>query len=218
MAFKHLLRRAALLAVAILLAGVTGVPVFAAPTIHGPTGLIEAPSGDTLAASQFNFALNLGEHVNYLTFNMSPMNNLEFGVTNYGWDGGSEVQGNVKFRLTPESKTAPALAVGVRNIADDHRGLYFAGSKNLADLGMRGHFGIESETGLFLGLSKQLNTVNISKAGRKSSGMSTTFMAELYDSRLNLGATIGITPEVGVNVYLRDMDSAVIGVVYQSRF
>lgn len=199
------------------LLGLTGAGL-AAPTVYGPTGLMLVPTADVLGNGNFNFALHQWTDNSYLTFNTSMIDNLEFGVTAVSWRGGSDAMANVKFRLMPETKQGPALAVGVNDLTDSNgRDAYLVVTKNLSQVGFRGTIGLTSN-GLVAGLSKELNPVSISKGGR-GGAPSTTLMIELDDhSKLNVGVGIGLTPEFRANVYLYDLDTAVLGVAYQSRF
>ncbi len=210
--------RVAALAGALLLA-VFGLslPGLAAPTVVGPTGLMLVPTADVLPNGGFNFALHRWEEVNYLTFNTSMLDNLEFGVTAVSWKNDSDARANIKFRLMNETRQAPALAVGVTDLTDDHhRSAYVVLTKNLPEAGFRGTVGLDSD-GLIAGLSKELNPVSISKSGKRGAP-STTFMLEFDDSALNVGVGIGLSPEFRVNVYLYDLHDAILGVSYQAKF
>lgn len=220
--------RAAALGLGLLLAFLgAALPAAAAPTVYGPTGLMFVPTADVLPNGGFNFALHRFGEGNFLTFNTSLMDNLEFGVTAVSWDGGhwdggrwvdgTDARANVKFRLLPESRTSPALAVGVSDLADDHgRGAYVVLTKSLPQVGFRGTIGLNQD-GLIAGLSKELNPVSISKSG-KGSRPGATFLIDVDGSALNLGVGIGLTPELRANVYLYDLDTAVLGLSYQARF
>lgn len=202
---------------ALLLFGGATLPAQATPTVLGPTGLMFVPTADVLPNGGFNFALNRAWETNYLTFNMSLIDNLEFGVTALSGDGWSDTLANLKFRLMPETKTGPAVAVGVNDLADDDgRDAYVSLTKNLASVGFRGTIGLGSD-GLLAGISKELNAVSISKSGR-GGAPGVTFMAELYDDDLNVGVNIGLSPELRAHVYLYDLNEAVLGLSYQARF
>lgn len=193
------------------------LPGLAAPTVGGPTGLMFVPTADVLPNGGFNFGLHRAYETNFLAFNMSLVDNFEFGVTALSADGWSDTRANLKFRLLPETKTSPALAVGVRDLADDDgRDAYVVVTKNLAGVGFRGTLGVSGD-GLIAGLSKELNPVTISKGARRG-GPGVTFMAEIEGSDLNVGVGIGLTPELRANVYLHDLDEAVLGMSYQTRF
>jgi hypothetical protein len=43
-------------------------------------------------------------------------------------------------------------------------------------------------------------------------------MADVDESGLNLGVGIGLTPGLRANVYLHDLDTAVLGLSYQAKF
>lgn len=205
------------LALSLLVFG-AALPALAWPSVYGPTGLITTPTADTMKSGGFNFGLFRWSEANYLTFNMSPMDNLEFGVTGETGDHWSYVWANVKFRLVPESKQYPGVAVGVTDLLDDYsRGAYVVVTKNLSEIGMRGSIGVKSGGGLIAGIAKDFNTVSIT-SGKRSAGPNTTFMAEIDGSDLNLGVGIGLTPQLRANVYLYDMNSAVLGLSYQAKF
>lgn len=216
---SRLVRRMILLTLSLgLLVIGAALPALAWPSVGGPTGLILTPTADTLHNGGFNFGLFRRSDVNYLSFNMSMMDNLEFGVTGASADHRSDVWANVKFRLVPESRQYPAVAVGVTDLLDDQdRGAYVVITKTLPEIRMRGSLGVTSRGGLIASVAKELNSVSISSS-RKGGGPGTTFMAEIDGSDLNLGVGIGLTPNLRANVYLVDMRSAVLGVAYESKF
>jgi hypothetical protein len=202
-----------------LLLGLFGLalPGLAAPTVQGPTGLMFVPTADVLPNGGFNFALHRRYETNWLTFNTSLLDNLEFGVTVASGKNSSDTRANVKFRLLEETRQGPALAVGVTDLADDRgRNAYVVLTKSLSQLGFRGSIGIDGN-GLLAGLSKELNPVLISKGGRRGTP-EVTFLLDLDHHALSVGVGIGLMPELRANVYLYDLKEATLGVSYQTRF
>ena len=53
----------------------------AAPTLSGPTGLIMAPSADSLRGGSFNLALHHYPETNQLSFVVGLADNLEAGLS-----------------------------------------------------------------------------------------------------------------------------------------
>ncbi|HHW13821.1 MAG TPA: YjbH domain-containing protein [Firmicutes bacterium] len=213
------LRALALAGVLSLLAMGLAVPALAAPTVYGPTGLILVPTADVLPNGGLNFALHRFGGENDLTFNLSVLENLEFGVTARSWDEGhgSDALANLKFRLLNETRQGPAVAVGVTDLTDDYgRDAYVVVTKSLPEVGFRGTIGISGD-GLLAGLSKELNPVSVSRSGR-AGAPGTTFLLELDHNALNVGLGIGLTPQFRANVYLYDLHTPILGVSYQARF
>ncbi|MGE5553451.1 MAG: YjbH domain-containing protein [Betaproteobacteria bacterium] len=210
-------RIAALVGALVLMVFGLSLTGLAAPTVYGPTGLMFVPTADVLPNGGFNFGLHRMYESNYLTFNTSLLDNLEFGVTVVSWPGDSDAQANVKFRLLNETRQGPALAVGVTDLTHDRgRDAYVVLTKSLPEFGFRGSIGIDSD-GLIGGLSKELNPVSIAKGGKRGTP-GVTFLLDFNDAALSLGLGIGLTPELRANVYLHDLDEAVVGVSYQARF
>ncbi len=185
---------------------------FAAPTLNGPTGLIEVPSSDSLQGGEFDLALHHVYDTNVLTFSLGLTDSLEAGVSAWKIDEhDTRTGGFFKYTLIPESSRQIGLAIGGEAYSN-YNSLFVVGSKYLSELGARSHFGFDtSGDGVFFaGLSKNLNT--------KSGYPKTIAMAELYGGDFNVGLRILLTNDVNLDLSLIDLDEAMIGLGFHSSF
>ncbi len=99
-------------------------PLTATPNLLGPTGVIMTPTTEIGARSY-----GAGAHWVADTFttiakaNYAPIDQLEIGLSWIDYDNhystvNSRIAFNAKYRICPEEKKTPALAVGVWDIAD----------------------------------------------------------------------------------------------------
>jgi hypothetical protein len=165
----------------------------AAPSFFGPTGLLVIPTADALAQTGWNVHLHAIEDLTTYGANIGLGRGVELGVTGVDPEGGNtEAVFSGKYQFLMETATAPAVAVGVFDIADEldaDVGFYVVVSKSLNQLlggagqyRLRGHIGYGANSifddGLFGGLDLQL-TENI------------VAMAEWLDGEFFIGARAG---------------------------
>jgi Exopolysaccharide biosynthesis protein YbjH len=94
-------------------------PAMAAPNFFGPTGLLRIPTADVLPQRSYNVHVHGQRHLTFYGANLGLTDALEAGITALDPDpGGTRVLGNLKYRFTKETGKAPAIAVGVVDIAD----------------------------------------------------------------------------------------------------
>ncbi|MFZ5925576.1 MAG: hypothetical protein ACOYW4_10060 [Bacillota bacterium] len=209
------MRKTAIAVTILLVLAATAAPVsHAATTYTGETGLLLAPSADTLGANYFTIGYGRLKLVNIISVGVGLTPNLEIGVGSAGFDGGASAYPLLKLRLIGESRDMPAIAVGLEDQA-----LYIAASKRLATRGPRLHvgFGAGRFEGLFAGVDQVLNPVSIS--GRKGAGFpTTTLIGEYVGGSFNLGARFDLSGGFNFNIALLDLNTLSAGVSFRARF
>jgi hypothetical protein len=125
----------------------------AAPSFFGPTGLLVIPTADALSQSGWNVHLHAVEDLVTYGASLGIGKGFELGVTGVDPEGGdTEALFNAKYTFPMESGKAPAVAIGVVDIADEldlDPGIYVVVSKSLNQLfgkgggqyNLRGHLG-----------------------------------------------------------------------------
>lgn len=183
----------------------TTVPVLAAPSVNGPTGLINTPTADVLRPGQLSlgyFHLQNGG-VGTFTTNVAP--NLELGVAAFRYDGQSNKNYlSGKFSIVPETILLPGLAVGVEDITNsDQRSIYAVASKALP-FGFRVHAGTGNGrfNGVFAGIEKTINPLSIITGN--NAFPATTLIAEYDGKTMNYGARLSIVPGLKLDAGLRN--------------
>lgn len=205
---------AAGMGLAVFLFGAVGI-AGAAQTIQGSTGLINIPSADVVKEGELSAAFHSlpGGGVVALTYGV--VGPLEVGVATLNRGGAAgRFMPVLKFQLMPERKGQPAVAVGLED-----RAYYVVMSERLGSGRMRGHLGFGSDRfhGLFLGVSAFLNPVSIRNTGGSAAG-GTLLMAE-YDGRgVNVGARIGLTQELTLDVSMLNLQTASVGIGFRTDF
>ncbi len=208
-------RFAVAVAAAVLLAVAAAGPAgHASTTYAGETGLLLAPSADTLGVNSLAITYGHLRLVNIVSVGVGLAPNLEIGVGSAGLEHGASAYPLLKLRLVGESRDMPAVAVGLEDQA-----LYVAASKRLAARGARAHVGFGSGRfdGLFAGVDLVLNPVSIS-GGNASGFPVTTLMGEYVGGDFNVGARFDIARGLAVNVGLLDMSSLSAGVSFKMKF
>lgn len=184
---------------------------FAAPTVGGPTGLIEVPSADSIGGGEFDLALHHYNETNILSFTMGIADGFEVGISAWNRNGGNATQGFLKYTIVPERASSIGVAVGGR-ANSNHSSFFVVGSKYLSEIGFRGHLGLDTrgDGTFFMGLSKALPS---QRAFPK-----TIAMAEFYGGDLNIGLRMLLTKEVNLDISLIDLGQAMIGLGFHSSF
>ncbi len=172
----------------------TGVAA-AAPSVNGPTGMINDPSADVLRAGQVSLGYYHLKSGGVGVFNTHLADNLEVGVSGFRYDNqNNKTYLNAKFALAPETILTPGLAIGVMDAAStDKRSLYTVASKALP-FGFRVHVGTGNGRfgGVFAGIEKTVNPISVISGNNVFP--STTLIAE-YDGRtMNYGARMSVIP------------------------
>lgn len=107
------------------------LPAVAAPSLLGPTGLLNVPTADALSAEELAFAVygtEGGSHAAYI-FNYGVRQNLEVGFTRFT---DRETVVNAKYNFQPEIGRRMGVAVGVADLTDEvNTALYVVASKKL---------------------------------------------------------------------------------------
>ncbi|MBD98129.1 hypothetical protein CL648_04950 [bacterium] len=128
---------------------------FAAPTIGGPTGLLEMPTAERLQYQEYNIGIDyLGDSqivdsdadksAHYYKLNIGTYDNIEMGVVGgkYPEEG---VFVNMKYHVFSEQKQYPVdVAVGLENLtANEGSSLYMVASKAF-QTSLTGHVGFRA--------------------------------------------------------------------------
>lgn len=196
--------------------------------VFGPTDLMSTPSTMTLSPNSAGFALNFVEgDVTCFNLDYGLIPGLEVGlsVVDYDQDGPgwrydeTFITLRGKYRLLRETASAPALAVGIQDIGEEHIDVspYLVISKNLGpDLNVDGYLGVGGGEidGIFGGLSK---TFKISPAQRGNNNLSTIQLILEFDSNdLNLASKFQIGSNTSINFGFYDLENWVLGITYKT--
>lgn len=187
---------------------------FAATAQSGKTGLLLAPSADTLGQGSFVIGysrLGLGNCV-YIGAGIIP--NLEIGLGSKGFWDGATVYPMAKLRLLGETSNAPAVSIGLEGQA-----LYVAASKRLMTSGPRAHigFGTGRFNGIFVGFDHVLNPVTIS-SGTGPQAPTTTVIGEYVGGEFNIGARFDFAKGLSLSIGLLDTGHLSAGVSFTTKF
>lgn len=177
----------------------------AAPSVNGPTGLINTPTADVLRDGQFSLGYYNVNEGSAGSFNLNLAKNLEIGITRYNYDHGSDkTLLNAKWSILPETVISPGLAVGVEDIGNERdRTAYVVASKALP-LGFRIHAGVGGGRydGGFAALEKTINPISIVTGS--NAFPATTLIAEYDGKNMNYGARLAIIPGLKLDAGWRD--------------
>ena len=185
----------------------TTVPVLAASSVNGPTGLINSPTADVLRPGQIALGYYHLEEGSAGSFTMNVARNLELGVATslyHGHSNGNYI--NAKFAITPETVLSPGLAVGIDDMGNnDKRSVYAVASKALP-FGFRMHAGVGGGrfNGAFASIEKTLSPISIMAGGH--SFPATTLIAEYDGKNMNYGARMSIISGLKLDAGVRNHD------------
>lgn len=184
----------------------TSAPAFAAPSVSGPTGLIDIPSADALRVGQVSVGYYHLKDGGVGTFNTNITSGLEVGVSGFRYDNQKDATSiNAKFAVLPETILIPGVAVGVEDINNNYeRSSYVVASKALP-LGFRIHAGIGNGrfNGGFAGIEKTINPLLITG---NDAFPATALIAEYVDNKVNYGARMSIVPGLKLDAGVRNHD------------
>jgi len=189
------------------------------PSLMGYTGLLLAPTADTLGDRQYNVAIASTEAHDWddraylANFGLQP--GLEAGVQWWHPEyGGSETLLNLKYRFQPPTPGRASLAVGVSDVTDElNTAVYFVASQELGQsVGqldgkpvslLRVHGGISGGwiDDFFFGAELRL-------------GERLTVMAEHINDDVNLGVRMHPWRNFTVDAGLLDMDEWAANISY----
>lgn len=187
---------------------ITAVPVFAAPSVNGPTGLINNPTADVLRDGQISLGYYNLKNGGVGSFNTNIAPNLEIGVAGFRYDGqDNENYVNAKFSLVRETVLTPGFSIGAEDIAGrSQRSVYAVASKGLP-FGFRIHAGTGNGrfNGVFAGIEKTINPLSIITGN--NAFPATTLIAEYDGKDMNYGARLSIVPGLKLDAGVRNHDS-----------
>lgn len=185
----------------------TTMPVLAAPSVNGSTGLINTPTADVLRGGQVSVGYYHLKDGGVGTFNTNIAPNLEIGVAAFRYDGQkNENYVNAKFGLVPETIMTPGLSIGVEDMANrGQRSLYAVASKALP-FGFRIHAGTGNGrfNGVFGGIEKTINPLSVLTGN--NAFPATTLIAEYDGKVMNYGARLSIVPGLKLDAGVRNHD------------
>lgn len=194
--------------------------------VFGATDLMGTPSTATLNPNSAGFALNFIEgDITCFNLDYGLIPDLEIGLSVVDYDGPGRRDDDTfitlrgKYRLLRETASAPALAVGIQDIGEEHIDVspYLVISKNLGpDLNVDGYLGVGGGEidGIFGGLSK---TFNISPAQRGGNNLSKIQLILEFDSdNLNFASKFHIGPRTLINFGFYDLENWVMGITYRT--
>ncbi|HWR56406.1 MAG TPA: YjbH domain-containing protein [Negativicutes bacterium] len=184
----------------------------AAPSLNGPTGLINTPSADVVQNEDFSLGYNHLKQGEVLNFNIGIMKNVEMGISSFDPEAGSRQNRlNAKWNVIPETVVTPGLAVGVEDISDrGQRSAYIVGSKALP-LGVRVHYGLGDGRydGVFGGIEKTINPLGVLTGD--NAFPATTLIAEYDGDDFNVGARLSLVSGVKIDAGWQDMKDFYVG-------
>ena len=179
--------------------------VWAAPSVNGPTGLINIPSADVLHEGQYSLGYYNLKEGGAGSFNFNLIRNLEMGIAGLRYDSSSNhTLLNAKYAVLPETILTPGLAIGVEDLTgDQERSTYAAVSKALP-FGFRIHAGVGNGrfSGGFYGIEKTINPISILTG---NSGFPATTLILEHDGRhTNYGARLAVAAGLKLDAGWRD--------------
>lgn len=184
----------------------------AAPSLNGPSGLINTPSADVVREGGFSLGYDRLQQGDALNFNLGIMRNVEIGISSFDPERGARLNRlNAKWNMIPETVVTPGLAVGVEDINDrGQRSAYIVGSKALP-LGFRVHYGLGDGryNGVFGGIEKTINPLGVLTGS--NTFPATTLIAEYDGDDFNVGARLALASGVKIDAGWQDMKDFYIG-------
>ncbi|HHV93841.1 MAG TPA: YjbH domain-containing protein [Firmicutes bacterium] len=183
----------------------------AGTTVTGPTGLLTIPTADVLLQGELSFGYHLrnGEGIGNISYGLLP--GAEIGLLTAG-PGHSDFGVHGKVVLSREGSSLPGVAVG---LCDDS--FYMVASKRLAGVGVRGHVGVGTGhyDGLFLGVSKMLNSVVVDSGPKGFAAPAALLAVEYVKGSFNLGVDVLLSPAVRIKAAVEDFDDLTLGVNFK---
>ena len=183
------------------------VPVVAAPSINGTTGLINTPSADVLRSGEFSLGYYHLKNGGVGIFDTNIVPNLEIGVAGFRYDGQINSNAlNAKFAIVPETILTPGIAIGGEDLGNvNQRSLYAVASKALP-FGFRLHVGAGNGrfSGVFGSVEKTINPLSIITGNNVFPA--TTLIAEYDGKNMNYGARLSIIPGLKLDAGIRNHD------------
>ena len=182
-------------------------PVDAAPSLNGPTGLINTPSADVLHDGQFSLGYyNLkGGGAGIVTFNMAR--NLEVGAAGFEYDRqDNKFLLNAKYAVLPETILSPGISIGVEDALDKKGRTAFAAVSKTLPFGFRVHAGVGNGRidGMFYALEKTVNPIGL--LGGSKGFPTTTLMVEYDGQHNNYGARMAIAKGLKMDAGWKNRD------------
>lgn len=204
------------LLIGLILGGVN--PALAVGTFGG-TDLINIPNSSVLPHGHYSLGMHLSER-NHTKFqaDLGLVPNLEIGAVVDFWPKDKDATLRLKYRLVPETRDSIGLAIGVQDLGRDKFTSYLVAGDTLPEYGIRWHlgFGTGGLDGIFAGITKVYNSVNI-REGKRNSVLPRVILIGEYDgSGLNLGTRIDLSMGIFFDLAVTDMRDFTVGVSYNN--
>lgn len=203
--------RKIMIGVALLTTTMVGTAA-AAPSLNGPTGLINTATADVVKQGDVSLGYYNLKNGAVGNVNIGLVKNVEIGGSFFDPDGGSRINTlNAKWSITPETVVTPGLAIGLEDVTNKTgRTGYIVGSKGLP-FGFRVHYGVGNGRydGVFGGIEKTFNPISVITGN--NAFPATTLMAEYDGHDLNVGARLSIVPGVKLDAGWKDMKDFYVG-------
>lgn len=175
-------------------------PAWAAVSLHGTVGGIDAPSSDVLRTGQyilFGASLNQEKRVG-VSFSVAPR--LELTAFQAVQSSMHQPSFGIKYALREEGILKPGLAIGITDAADrTERSVYAVMSKGLPE-GIRFHLGWGTGLydGIFYSIEKQLSIHKFTAFPAPA------FIVEYSGGHMKYGVQVTLAKDVSITAGWRD--------------
>jgi len=181
-------------------------PAAAAPNFFGSTGLLVTPSADVLGVREWNVHVHGTDDFVSYGVNFGALDKLEIGVTGLDVQHGGDTHAliNLKYRIVPETKSVPAVAIGAVDISDEldiDPSIFLVVSKALGSLSSAGSNGMQWRAHLGIGqglYDTVFGGIDLVVTPR------VMLIAEYDSNDFNFGVRLGLTPEVRADLSALD--------------
>jgi hypothetical protein len=203
---------------AALALGLFAMPVAAAPSLGGYTGLLFVPTASTLGDTDYNIAyFSLGDDSHVWAANLGMKGGFELGIArskhSYCCYSTEETLLNAKYNFRPQTSAhKPGLAVGVVDATgEEETTAYAVATQSLSPVykpnNPQIHIGVGSGMldGFFAGVSTTYSKL--------------TLMAEYDTHSVNLGARMAVGNDFRIHAgWINDLDDLAIGASFNKMF
>lgn len=192
----------------------------AAPTIFGPTGLINVPTADTLSKDAYNLSVNQVEFLEDISygFNFGIRENLEAGFTRLP-DKNTVI--NLKYLFQPAVETKTGIAVGVLDATDQvNTALYAVVTRGFSTASISGISNLRGSLGLASSSDREQSALDSIFGGVSFDVFNKlTVMLEHDGYDINYGARFPILPALTAQAGVVGEDHALfVGLNYGGTF
>lgn len=192
----------------------------AAPTIYGPTGLINVPTADTLSKDAYNLNANQVEFLEDISygFNFGIRENLEAGFTRLP---NKNTVINLKYMFQPAVDTKTGIAVGVLDATDQvNTALYAVVTRGFSTETLSGIGNLRASLGLASSTDREQSALNSIFGGVSFDVLKKlTVMLEHDGYDINYGVRYPVLPALTAQAGMVGEDHALfVGLNYNGTF